>query len=99
MSHGRVPDGFGANALAAYLRHDATEAEGAHGRVIRFAAAPTVRHAAGTAPWQIAEIVRSVQILNANLPRDFQLSVDPVPVSTADSRPGVDAATLPPARS
>ena len=73
------------NALAAYLRHDATEAEGAHGRVIRFAAAPTVRYAAGTAPWQIAEIVRSVQILNANLPRDFQLSID--------------AATLPPARS
>ena len=66
------------------------------GRVIRFAAAPTVRYVAGTAPGQIAEIVRSVQILNASLPAAFQLSVDPVPVSTADSRAQVDAATSPP---
>ena len=96
VNHGRVPDGLGANALAAYLRHDATEAEGAHGRVARFAAAPTVRYAAGTTPGQIAEIVHAVQLYNANLPRAFQLSVDPVPVSTADSRAGVDATTLPP---
>ena len=95
VSHGRVPDGLGAEALAAYLRHDATEAEGARGHVIRFAAAPTVRYVAGATPGQIAEIVRSVQILNANLPAAFQLAVDPVPVSTADSRAGADAATLP----
>ena len=53
-----------------------------------------MRFVAGTTVEQIDEIVRAVQLLNANLPRDFQLSVDSTPVSAADDATGISSTTL-----
>ena len=85
MRYGRLRAGLGATVLTNYLREDSTLPAG--GRLHRFAEAPVVRYVAGTTVGQIDEIVRAVQLLNANLPRDFQLTVDRTPVSAA-----VDAA-------
>ena len=85
VRYGRIRDGVGTADLAAYLREDATlEIDGIH----RFAEAPVVRYVAGTTTERVDEIVRAVQLINANLPRDFQLTVDPTPVSAADDAAG-----------
>ena len=85
VRYGRIRDGVGRTDLTAYLREDATlEIDGIH----RFAEAPVVRYVAGTTAERIDEIVRAVQLINANLPRDFQLTVDPTPVSAADDAAG-----------
>ena len=87
VRHGRIRDGVGASALAAYLQHDATGAvPDPAGHVRRFPAAPAVRFVTGTTAAQAGEIVRAVQLLNANLPRDYQLAVDPAAVP--DPGPG-----------
>ena len=91
VRHGRVRDGLGAGALTGYLRHDATGAENASGHVLRFAAAPVVRFVTGTTAAQVGEIVRAVQLLNAALPRDFQIAVD----SAAVPEPGPGHQILP----
>ena len=86
VRHGRVRDGLGAGALTGYLQHDATGAEDALGHVRRFGTAPVVRFVTGTTPAQVGEIVRAVQLLNAALPRDFQIAVDSAAVP--DPGPG-----------
>ena len=86
VRHGQLRDGLGASELTDYLGEDSTLTGG--GTLIRFAEAPVVRYVAGTTAAQIDEIVRAVQLLNANLPRDFQLTVDPTPVSAADDTAG-----------
>ena len=48
-----------------------------------------MRFVEGTTAEQIDEIVRAVQLLNANLPRDFQLTVDSTPVSEATDAAGI----------
>ena len=96
VRHGRRDDGLGAATLSAYLVHDATEAHQAQGRVLRFGSAPVVRYVEGTSAAHVDEIVRVVRHLNANLPRDFQLAVDPVPVSAADAEASTDLRDLAP---
>ena len=53
-----------------------------------------MRYVAGTTAGQIDEIVRAVQLLNANLTRDFQLTVNPTPVSAANDTTGDSHDTL-----
>ena len=85
VRYGRIHDGVGGNVLTQYLSEDSTLAsDGIH----RFAEAPVVRYVAGTTAERIDEIVRAVMLINANLPRDFQLTVDPTPVSAADDAAG-----------
>ena len=92
VRYGQLRDGLGASVLTDYLSEDATLTAG--GTLIRFAEAPVVRYVAGTTAAQIDEIVRAVQLLNANLPRYFQLTVDPTPVSAADDAAGDSYDTL-----
>ena len=92
VRYGRLSDGVGATALTEYLSEDSTLTTG--GTLIRFAEAPVVRYVAGTTAAQVDEIVRAVQLLNANLPSDFQLTVDPAPVSSADDAAGNNHDTL-----
>ena len=91
LRYGRLSDGVGATALTEYLSEDAALTSG---NMLRFAEAPVVRFVEGTTAEQIDEIVRAVQLLNANLPRDFQLTVDPTSVSAADDAAGVSHETL-----
>ena len=91
VRYGRLRDGLGTTQLSDYLGADT-----AHNRgyLLRFAEAPVVRFVAGTTAEQIDQIVRAVQLLNANLPRDFQLTVDATPVSAADDAAGNSHDTL-----
>ena len=93
VRHGAVQDGVGAATLIDYLQRDVTGRS--EGNVVRWDAAPVVRYVEGATPGQVDELVRSVQILNANLPRDFQLAVSSTPVSAA-AEAGVDVANMPP---
>ena len=93
VRHGAVQDGVGAATLIDYLQRDATGRS--EGNVLRWDAAPVVRYVEGATPGQVDELVRSVQLLNANLPRDFQLAVSATPV-TAAAEAGVTVANMPP---
>ncbi|MDE0050021.1 MAG: hypothetical protein OXO52_09575 [Rhodospirillales bacterium] len=86
VRYGRSQDGVGATRLTEYLGADTSFGDGV---ILRFVDAPVVRFVEGTTIEQIDEIVRAVQLLNANLPRDFQLTVDPTPVSEAAVAPGI----------
>ncbi len=92
VRYGRLRDGLGAAMLTDYLAEDSTLTSG--GSLIRFAEAPVVRYVAGTTAEQIDQIVRAVRLLNANLPGDFQLTVDATPVSAADDAAGNNYDTL-----
>ena len=92
VSHGTVQDGVGAAALIDYLQRDA--AEGQAGVLVRFDEAPTVRYVEGASAGQVDELVGAVRLINANLPRDFQLTVDSSPVTAAADAAGTGAATL-----
>ena len=94
-SYGPIGDGIGASTLLEYLSHDATQPENPPGNVRRFGSPPTVRYVEGTTVEQIDEIVRAVQLLNANLPSDFQLALASTPVDAATDADAVDANTLP----
>ena len=74
VSHGTVQDGVGAATLIDYLQRDAAAAQA--GVLIRFGEAPTVRYVEGTSAGQVDELVGAVRLINASLPRDFQLTVD-----------------------
>ena len=91
VRYGRLRDGIGATVLTDYLSEDARLNDG---ETLRFGEAPVVRYVAGTTTERIDEIVRAVQLINANLPRDFQLTVDPTPVSAADDAAGDNYNTL-----
>ena len=92
VRHGRVADGVGASELTDYLQHDVAQRTDPHLR--RWAAAPVVRYVEGASAAQIDELVRAVQLINANLPRDFQLTVDSTPVSAAADAAGTGPDTL-----
>ncbi len=94
VSHGLVVDGVGAGALVDYLQHDV--AQRSVSRLLRFESAPAVRYVAGATAAQVDELVRAVQIINANLPKDFQLTVDSTPVFATVEAAGVNADTLAP---
>ena len=91
VRYGSIRDGVGRTDLTDYLRRDAgLDVDG----IQRFTEAPVVRYVAGTTAERVDEIVRAVTLLNANLPRDFQLTVDSTPVSAADDAAGVDDLNL-----
>ena len=92
VSHGRVTDGVGASALVDYLQHDA--AQRSVSRLFRWVAAPVLRYVEGATAAQVDELVRAVQLINANLPRDFQLTVDSTPVSATADAAGTGPDTL-----
>ena len=91
VRYGRVRDGLGTAQLSDYLGADSALTRG---NLLRFAEAPVVRFVAGTTAGQIDQIVRAVQLLNDNLPRDFQLTIDATPVSAADDAAGNSHDTL-----
>ena len=91
VRYGQLSDGLGSTLLTGYLSEDARLNRGL---TLSFSEAPVVRFVEGTTAEQIDEIVRAVQLLNANLPRDFQLSVDSTPVSAADDAAGISTTTL-----
>ena len=91
VRYGQLSDGLGSTFLTDYLSEDARLNRG----VTRgFSEAPVMRFVAGTTAEQIDEIVRTVQLLNANLLLNFQLTVGPTPVSAADDAAGTDHTTL-----
>ena len=90
VRHGRVTDGIGAATLVDYLQRDATDRQTRPGTLFAFEEAPVVRYVAGTTPEEVDEIVRTVQLINTNLPRDFQLTVDTATFSAADDAAGLD---------
>lgn len=91
VSHGRVADGIGATELIAYLRADA--ANNVHdlypdGYLHHFGSAPpTVRVAQGTTTGLLDETVRAVQLINAALPRTWQLRFSATPLPASTGRP------------
>ena len=91
VRYGRLRDGLGAAQLSDYLAADSALTRGS---LLRFAEAPVVRYVAGTTVEQIDQIVRAVQLLNANLPSDFQLTVDATSVSAAADAAGNNYDTL-----
>ena len=93
VSHGTVQDGVGAATLIDYLQRDVAAAS-TDGVLVRFGEAPTVRYVEGTSAGQVDEIVGAVRLINANLPRNFQLTVDSSPVTAAADAAGTAAATL-----
>ena len=93
VSHGTVQDGVGAATLIDYLQRDAAAGIPA-GVPARFGEAPTVRYVEGTSAGQVDEIVGAVRLINASLPRDFQLTVDSSPVTAAADAAGTGPATL-----
>ena len=91
VSHGTVRDGVGAATLIDYLQRDATDRQTRPGTIFRFDAAPTVRYVEGTTAAEIDEIVLAAQLINANLPAAYQLTVDATPISAADDAAGLGA--------
>ena len=88
----RFADGVGASALTSYMQEDIGRFT--RPALRRWETAPVVRYVEGATAAQIDELVRAVQLVNANLPRDFQLTVDTTPVSAAVDAAGVDHNTL-----
>lgn len=90
-SHGHVRNGIGASELIAYLEEDAeTKAYNAvpEGFLARFGATPpTVLVAAGAMPDMLSDVVLAVQIINAALPRNWQLRLSAFPAPAGIDRP------------
>ena len=87
ISHGTVADGIGAAALIAYLRH-ASERNNTPTHIRRFGASPpTLRIAEGTSAEHHNQAVRTVQMINAALPHDWQLRIAPAPGPTLADQP------------
>ena len=97
IRYGVAQDGVGAAQIVAYLQADSEVDLGGEGEgqmdgqvlplLVRFGhAPPTVRVAEGTAADLVDEAVRVVQLINAALPRHWQLafSPEPVPAGTFD---------------
>ena len=93
VRHGTVQDGVGAATLIDYLQRDATRRS--TDTVLRWDAAPVVRYVEGATPGNIDVLVRAVQLINANLPRDFQLAVSATPVTAAAAAAITSLASLP----
>ena len=82
LFHGTVADGVNADRVIAYLADDARE-NSFNPRfeipVHRFDEPPTVILAQGTSARMADLTVRALQLVNAALPRDWQLHLDPTP--------------------
>ena len=77
VSHGNLADGIGRNELIDYLEHDTTEGY-YQDRVLipRIeSTSPTIRIAQGTTEAMRDEAIRAVQLINAALPRSWQMQV------------------------
>lgn len=82
ISYGTTRDGVGSERLIAYLTHDVLD--GTPGPkpgeyIQRFDSPPPVRIAQGTSPELVDLTVRALQLINAALPADWQLRIDPEP--------------------
>ncbi len=86
IRYGRISDGLGAQAMFDYM------SAAFRGRPFR--QPPVVRFVEGTTSAQAAEIVRAVQLINGNLPRNFQLTINPTPISAADDAANEERWTL-----
>ena len=53
-----------------------------------------MRYVEGTSAGQVDELVGAVRLINASLPRDFQLTVDSTPVTAAADAAGTSSETL-----
>ncbi len=97
VSHGTLADGIGINELIDYLEHDTTRIFSAdEGDIVidRFEPRPpTIRIAQGATVQMRDETIRAVQLINAALPRDWQLHVSNVP-GTPGAEPPTDAYIL-----
>ena len=96
-SNGYVNDGVGADTLIAYLEEDASVGEyNRRGHLQRFGNdPPTVLLASGTTAAHRDEVVRAVQLINASLPRGWQLQMSHAPApALTDERVFVDGAIL-----
>ena len=86
--HGATADGTDADTLIAYLTDDArnnTAPNDDERYIRRFASPPTVR-IADNADQHITHLtVRALQIINAALPRDWQLELHPTPGPSANA--------------
>ena len=81
VSHGTLADGIGAGELIEYLEHDTALSIYSIDDVIPGigATTPTVRIARGTTSSMRDEAIRAIQLINAALPRDWQIRVDATP--------------------
>ena len=86
VRYARIRDGRGPT-VASYIRDGSPS-------VTRFPDAPVVRFVEGVTATYLDEIVRAVQLINGNLPRDFQLRIDPTPVSAAEDAAGISHTAL-----
>ena len=77
ISYGQVRDGIGAEQLIGYLEHDITRrVYHSSGLIPRIESGPlTVRIAQSTTEAMRDEAIRAVQLINAALPRDWQMHV------------------------
>ena len=82
LFHGTIADGINADRLIAYLADDAREnsfTDRPERPILRFADSPTVILARGTSARMTDLTVRALQFVNAALPRNWQLHLDPTP--------------------
>lgn len=84
VSHGTLDDGVGADHLIAYLTDDTRENafhRDPNGSIYRFDDPPTVHVPADATPAVIDLTVQALQVINAALPRDWQLRLAASPTS------------------
>ena len=83
VTYGTIRDGVSASKLIEHLSYDRV-IDGIHvvRPIDRWRWPPTVRVADNATSEMLSDTVRVVQILNAALPKDWQLSVDPRPISS-----------------
>ena len=81
VSHGTLADGIGAAELIEYLEHDWARGVWADQELIPGIepTTPTARIAQGTTDAMRDEAIRAIQLINAALPRDWQIRVDATP--------------------
>ena len=84
MYRSRVQDGVSARTLQHYLSTDATNAGSSY--VLLFKDAPTVRIQKGASRNEIREVAHAVQLINYQLPFDWQLNLDLTPIEN-DGQP------------
>lgn len=89
VSHGTLADGIGADELIDYLERDTTLGLDEVRIVIpRFEPRPpTVRIAQGTTEAMRDEAIRAIQLINAALPRDWQMQVSNTPGTPGTAPP------------
>ena len=89
ISHGTLADGIGEDVLVDYLERDTTLGRDEVNIFIpRFEPRPpTVRIAQGTTEAMRSEAIRAIQLINAALPRDWQIQVSNTPGTPGTAPP------------